>query len=130
VTPVAPVTPPATRPIAPTRTQPARTPKPKPARPAVPAPADTPVLVLNGNGVAGAAGREADRVKQLGYPVTDTRDAARRDYPQTVVMYRPTLRRAGLKLAHALSITLVQPLPASWLHEIGRAELVVITGRG
>ena len=48
----------------------------------------TGVLVLNGNGYVGAAAEKASVVQSLRYPVTNVGDAAQRNFPQTIVMYR------------------------------------------
>src|SRR5438105_4190727 len=73
------------------------TPAPKHARVAKPeAPqhamlsrGETSVLVLNGNGRTGAAGAEADQVRNLGYLVSAVGNAPRAGYTRTLVMYRP-----------------------------------------
>ena len=47
------------------------------------------MLVLNGNGVQGAAAEAASLVKARGYTVKDVGNAPRTGYARTIVMYRP-----------------------------------------
>lgn len=91
-------------------------------------PQRTPVLVLNGNGLAGAAAREAALVKQLGYPVSRVGNAQSQDYARTVVGYRTGLRREALTLARKLDVRTVSLLTGTPPSELGAAKLVVITG--
>lgn len=91
--------------------------------------AETSVLVLNGNGLTGAAGSEAARVKQLGYTVTRVGDAARMDYPASVVMYRPGFKPEGVRLARDLGIDVVGPLDGVRVRELRGAQAAVIVGR-
>jgi transcriptional regulator with XRE-family HTH domain len=87
------------------------------------------VLVLNGNAVDGAAAREAASVKRVaGYRVTRVGNADHQDYAQSVVMYRPGLRKEALELARRLKINAVSPVRGVSLRELGPAKLVVVTG--
>jgi hypothetical protein len=86
------------------------------------------IMVLNGNGRAGAAGAEATRLKHLGYKVTGAGNARRQDYATSVVMYRNGWRAEGMRLARDLHVKVVGPLdgvPASALHG---GQLLVIVG--
>jgi len=86
------------------------------------------IMVLNGNGQAGAAGAEASRLTHLGYKVAGAANARRQDYASSVVMYRPGFRAEGMRLAKDLGVKVVGPLdgiPASTIHG---GELVVIVG--
>jgi hypothetical protein len=115
-------------PTTPVVSAPRRPPDRTPVRPIVPA-AQIDVLVLNGNAVEGAAGREAALVRKVsGYRVRRVTNAPRQDYPRSVVMYRPGLRKAALRLARKLGIGLVSPLSSVPPADLGRAKLVVITG--
>jgi hypothetical protein len=87
----------------------------------------TGVLVLNGNGIAGAAAAEASRLRARGYPVSATGNAAR-SYGRSVVMYRPGRLPEGKRLAADLGISLVGPLDGIALRELHRAQLVVVLG--
>jgi LytR cell envelope-related transcriptional attenuator len=93
------------------------------------APARTRVLVLNGNGVAGAAHAEAATLLAHGYRIAATGNAARSDYATTILMYRQGFEREARRLAHTAGISVVAPLdglPPAALHG---AQLAVILGR-
>ena len=68
------------------------------------------IMVLNGNGHAGAAGAEAARLQHLGYKVTGAGNARRQDYASSVVMYRDGWRAEGMRLAKDLGVKVVGPL--------------------
>jgi hypothetical protein len=112
---------------------------PKPAPPAPPPPvkpaqlpllarADTSVLVLNGNGTTGAAGRAAASVEADGYLVAGTANAPTTDYRRSIVMYRKGRRAEGRRLAHDLGIRVVGPLDGLRPRELMGAHLVLIVG--
>jgi hypothetical protein len=87
------------------------------------------VLVLNGNAVEGAAGREATVVRGVaGYRVWRVGNAPRQDYARSVVMYRPGFRKEALRLALKLKIGAVSSVRGLPLDVAGRAKLVVVTG--
>jgi hypothetical protein len=67
------------------------------------------VLVLNGNGVSGAAGTEAAQVLARGYHHAVPADAPS-TYAQSVVLFRPGWQREGLRLARDVGIRAVTPL--------------------
>ena len=92
--------------------------------------AQTGVLVLNGNGVAGAAGSEAARLSGLGYPITGTTNAQRHDYATTSVMYRPGYGPEADRLAHDLGLKAVGPLDGIRASALHGGKLVVIVGVG
>jgi hypothetical protein len=106
-------------------------PKPRPtrgkARPLVPR-ADTSVVVLNGNGIAGAASDSAARVRALSYVVASVGNSPRRNEGRTVVMYRPGLDREGKRLAHDLGVKLVGPLDGLRARDLMGAHLAVVVG--
>jgi LytR cell envelope-related transcriptional attenuator len=102
-------------------------PKPKPVRLHL-SRAHTHVLVLNGNGRTGAAGQEAAQVQRFGYPVERVADAARMDYPASVVMFRPGFAAEGKRLAHDLRIGVVGPLDGLSVRELGHAQVAVVVG--
>ena len=106
-------------------------PLPKPAPVGKPrlVPAHTPVAVLNGFGVSGAAGAAAARVRAHGYPVTSIANARKMDSPRSVVMYGPGLRADGLRLARDLRIGVVGPLDGVRPSDLRGAKLVVLVGR-
>ena len=88
----------------------------------------TKVVVLNGNGVTGAAGAEASRVRGRGYRVTSVADAGRTDYPSSIVMYRAGYRPEGVRLRRDLRVHVVGPLDGMKPRALRKAELVVIVG--
>src|SRR5439155_7940146 len=94
-------------PPAPAPAPPAPAPTPR-AAPLVPR-ARTPVLVLNGNGVNGAAARTAPSVRRRGYPVTATANAPRHDYLRSVVMFKPGFVREAARLGRDLKVETLQP---------------------
>jgi hypothetical protein len=100
----------------------------KPALPPLPR-TRTRVVVLNGNGLAGAAGATADRVRAKGYPIARVGNASRTDHLTSVVLYRPGRRAEGERLARDFDIDVVGPLDGLRLGSIGRAHTVLIVGR-
>jgi hypothetical protein len=71
---------------------------------------ETSVIILNGNGVSGAAHSVASQVEARGYSIGDVGNANRTDYTRSVVMYRPGHRGEALRLARDLRIRIVGPL--------------------
>lgn len=102
--------------------------RPKPAAAAVLPRADTSVLVLNGNGVAGAANAAGSRVHELGYIVAGTGNAPRTDYPRTLVMYRPGREGEGRRLGRDLDIRVVAPLDGMEADDLMGAHVAVVLG--
>jgi hypothetical protein len=88
---------------------------------------ETSVLVLNGNGIAGAAAEAASRVRARGYSITGTGNAAR-SYGQSVVMYRPGRRPEAERLGADMGIRLVAPLDGITLRQLLGAQVVVVLG--
>jgi LytR cell envelope-related transcriptional attenuator len=103
-------------------------PKKRPASPILPR-ARTRVVVLNGNGVAGAAGAAADRVRERRYRIAAVGNASRSDYARSIVMYRPGRRSEGERLAHDLRVRVVAPLDGLRVKSLGKAHAVLIVGR-
>jgi hypothetical protein len=90
--------------------------------------AQTSVLVLNGNGQAGAAETAAARVKDRGYTIGGVGNAPRSDYATTLVMYRPGLRGEALRLRHDLHGGVVTPLDGMRPRDLLGAHLVLVLG--
>jgi hypothetical protein len=113
--------------------------KARPAKPplALPEPIGKPklargeisVLVLNGNGHAGAASTEANVVLARGYRLGRVGNASRTDYTRSVVMYRPGFRAEAARLAHDTGISLFAPLDGLTPAALGRAQLAVVVGQ-
>ena len=72
--------------------------------------AETSVIVLNGNGRAGAAASSADAVRRFGYTIGTVGNAPRSDFTRTLVMYRKGYQAEGARLAKDLHVKIVGPL--------------------
>jgi LytR cell envelope-related transcriptional attenuator len=88
----------------------------------------TKVLVLNGNGLSGAASDEAALLHTKGYPVVATANAPGSDFPRTLVMYRPGFRGEGERLGRDFKIARVSPLDGLRVADLQGAMVVVIVG--
>lgn len=86
------------------------------------------VLVLNGNGRAGAAHTAAARLQHLGYSIRGAGNAPRSDYATTVVMFRPGYAPEGHRLAHDIHASVVGPLDGIAASSLHGAKLVVVLG--
>jgi hypothetical protein len=86
------------------------------------------VLVLNGNGISGAAGAEAARIQGLGYPLPVAKDAPRHDYARTMVLFRPGYAVEARRLARDAGVRLVSPVDGIGKAELRGSQLVVILG--
>jgi len=115
---------PGTKAASGTTAQPAHHAKPKPLLPR----ARVQIVVLNGNGVQGAAAQASALVRARGYAIKDVGNAPRTGYARTVVMYRPGLRREAVRFAHDLGIAAVSPLDGMTPAQLHGAQLVEILG--
>ncbi len=88
---------------------------------------ETSVIVLNGNGRAGAASGASDRVSARGYLVASVGNAPERS-PRSMVMYRRGYAAEGQRLAHDLRLKLVTPLDGMRTSQLMGAHLVLIIG--
>ena len=116
---------------APLRKAPAAAAHPAAATPALAARlprAQTAVLVLNGIGTPGAAGRTADRMRGRGYLIGGVTNATRMDYTRTTIMYKPGFAGEAARLGRDLKVPLVGPLDGMRTADLGAAQLVVIVG--
>lgn len=86
------------------------------------------VVVLNGNGVAGAAGDAASRVRAKTYVVAKVGNAPR-TYASTMVMYRKSYRREAQRLAKEIGVKVVGPLDGLRKADLMGAHLAVVLGR-
>jgi hypothetical protein len=91
-------------------------------------PRQTSVLVLNGNGVPGAAAQAAARTRAHGYAVAGTGNAPRSDFARSVVMYRSGFEREARRLSHELGIRRVTPLDGIRKAELQGAHVAVVIG--
>ncbi len=90
--------------------------------------AQTKVLVLNGNGISGAAAQAASLVRARGYQVTEVGNAERTGYAHTILMYRPHFRAEALRFKRDLNLTVVAPLDGMTPRQLKGAHLVEILG--
>jgi hypothetical protein len=88
----------------------------------------TKVIVLNGNGIQGAAAEAASLVTARGYMVKEVGNAERTGYGRTIVMYRPGFRREGIRFGKDLNVRAVTPLDGIKVARLHRAHLVLILG--
>lgn len=107
-----------------------RKPSPRPAVTAAPKleRAETSVLVLNGNGVAGAAASAGELVRAQGYVVAGVGNATRSDYRRSIVMYRPGYAPEAARLARDLHVKIVSPLDGLRLNDLKGAHGVIVLG--
>ena len=89
---------------------------------------ETSVLVLNGNGIAGAAGRAAAVLQGLHYVISATGNAPRSNFKRSLVMYRPGFEGEARRLAHDLRIKRVAPLDGMRARDLQGAHLALILG--
>jgi hypothetical protein len=86
------------------------------------------VLVLNGNGIGGAAGGEATNLLARGYRHAVPTDAPTLDYLRSLVLFRPGWQREAERLSHDARIRMVAPLDGRVAPAYARVPLVVILG--
>ena len=89
---------------------------------------ETSVIVLHGNGRAGAAAESAARVRALGYTIGSVGNAARTDFMRTIVMYRPGHRAEALRLAADLELKIVGPLDGLRPADLLGAHVALVVG--
>jgi len=87
------------------------------------------VLVLNGDGISGAAGAEATRLLAHGYGHARAANAAETNYARSVVLFRPGWEREAERLARDARAKVVSPLDGRLPAGSGHPELVLILGR-
>jgi hypothetical protein len=86
------------------------------------------VMVLNGNGRAGAAHAAADRVQARGYLLGNVGNAPSIT-PRSLVMFRPGYEAEGRRLGRDLRVRVVRPLDGMRPAQLLGAHLVLIIGR-
>jgi hypothetical protein len=89
---------------------------------------ETSVIVLNGNGIQGAASVAADRVRSKHYIIAGTGNAPRRDFAHSVVMYRPGFKEEAQRLAGDLGVKRVAPLDGLRVRDLQGAHLAFVIG--
>ena len=86
------------------------------------------MLVLNGNGQAGAASAAADRVRGRGYIVGSVGNSARPNGGRSVVMYRAGYDVEARRLARDLRVRIVSPLDGMSPRQLMGSHLVLLLG--
>jgi LytR cell envelope-related transcriptional attenuator len=90
----------------------------------------TSVLILNGNGINGAAAQAAVIVRSRGYAVTDTSNAPRSGYPTWRLMAAPGFTAEARRFARDMGLarSRVGPLDGMIPKQLHGAKLVLILG--
>jgi hypothetical protein len=88
---------------------------------------ETSVIVLNGNGLAGAAAIMADRVHARRYTIAGT-DNAPRPIARSIVMYRPGFQREAERFAHDFDVGRVSPLDGLRIRQLRGAHVALLLG--
>jgi hypothetical protein len=88
---------------------------------------ETSVMVLNGNGRAGAAHSAADKVSARGYLLGNVGNAPSTT-PRSLVMYRPGYAAEGARLARDMRVRIVRPLDGMRPSQLLGAHVVLIVG--
>jgi len=86
------------------------------------------VLVLNGNGLSGAAGKEATALLARGYSHAIPTDAQSLNYARSVVLFRPGWQREARRLARDVHIPVVATLDGTVAPQYAHVPLIVILG--
>jgi hypothetical protein len=100
--------------------------RPEPKRPTLTR-AQTKVLILNANGITGAAATEASRARARGYKISATGNTALTQ-GRSVVLYRPGHRPEAKRLAVDEGIPLVGPLDGITPRQLHGAQVVIVLG--
>jgi hypothetical protein len=90
--------------------------------------AETSVIVLNGNGRAGAAAESAEAIRRFGYTIGTVGNAPRTDFTRTLVMYRKGYRAEGVRLAADLKLKIVGPLDGLKPADMLGAHVALVVG--
>lgn len=86
------------------------------------------VLVLNGNGVSGAASSAAQRLEAAGYRVGAAGNAPRHDYARSMVMFVPGWLKEARRLARDTGVRLVAPLDGLRRSQLRGSKIVLLLG--
>jgi hypothetical protein len=88
----------------------------------------TSLVVLNGNGIPGAAAVSADTAHSLHYIVTATGNAPSTDFARSMIMFRPGFKPAAQRLAKDMGVKAVTPLDGITKGDLQGAQLALIIG--
>jgi hypothetical protein len=86
------------------------------------------VLVLNANGIQGAAHAEAARLQGLGYVIGGEANAPSHHYARSMVMFVPGYLKEARRLARETGIRLVAPLDGVTPSTLSASRVVVLLG--
>lgn len=86
------------------------------------------VLILNGNGVSGAAGTEATMILARGYRHAIPSDAPQLNYARSLVLFRTGRQGEAERLARDVKIPTVATLDGRVAPEYAHVPLIVILG--
>jgi LytR cell envelope-related transcriptional attenuator len=100
---------------------------PQPAKPMLPR-RETAVIVLNGNGISGAASATADAVRARGYLISGSANAPRSDFASSVIMFRTGYKREAVRLGADMKIRRVVPLDGISKGDLQGAHVALIIG--
>ena len=89
---------------------------------------ETSVIVLNGNGRAGAAAASAEAVRRFGYTIGTVGNAPRSDFTRTLVMFRKGYQAEAARLAKDLDVKIVGPLDGLKTTDMLGAHVALIVG--
>jgi LytR cell envelope-related transcriptional attenuator len=89
---------------------------------------ETSVIVLNGDGIPGAAGRAAAVLQRMHYVISSTGNAPRTNFKRSLVMYRPGFEGEARRLARDIRIKRVAPLDGMRARDLQGAHLALILG--
>ena len=96
--------------------------------PAIRPPGKLRVLVLNANGVQGAAHAEAAHLQGLGYVIGGAANAPSHHYARSMVMFVPGYLKEARRLARETGIKIVAPVDGLTPSTLSASRLVVLLG--
>lgn len=86
------------------------------------------VLVLNGNGVSGAASVQAARLQGDGYRIGGATNAERHDYARSMVMFVPGWQREAQRLARETGVRVVSPVDGLRPAQLRGSTVILLLG--
>jgi len=86
------------------------------------------VLVLNGNGVSGAASSKAALLQSDGYRIAGATNAQRHNYANSMVMYVPGWAREARRLAHETGVRIVSPVDGLRRAQLRGSTVILLLG--
>ena len=86
------------------------------------------VLVLNGNGVSGAASVQAARLQGDGYRIAGATNAQRHDYASSMVMYVSGWVREAHRLARETGVRIVSPVDGLRRAQLRGSTVILLLG--